>query len=440
MSVTSHSVQMDTLNAVELQRMVSNLEARLERAKNALAVKEGNTTAAVSELSAARGRGRSTARGAHHHRGASRGGRGKTPLAAAPAPPPAPVEGDAVAALAQTTAAFPGRDEHPPRHRRPAREPPLRLGPCNASVAGYVAAKANARRSVCGRFASDSPPVYQKHREVREAAAVPILWSRELVAAQEQFSNEKPFPTRKFVPFAAQLPNSSAFAGRWRGACDDCASCAVVGASGTLLREKHGAQIDAAQVVLRPNWVRTKGYEDHVGTRTSINLFFGVEQMIDQFNAAQRRKPAAERAIGLVTSGSDRSLASYFRYMYRVRNNKTSPRDQAVFLMSDRVYLRALSHLCDATGGGCTWQRKSSTMRPSTGFLAVVIALQTCRSVSLFGLTSDPCYPFHYYGPSLNGKCTDAIPAENDEHVHWFAKEHEIYAQWAREGRLRQYS
>ena len=79
-------------------------------------------------------------------------------------------------------------------------------------------------------------------------------------------------------------------------------------------------------------------------------------------------------------------------------------------------------------------------MRPSTGFLAVVIALQTCRSVSLFGLTSDPCYPFHYYGPSLNGKCTDAIPAENDEHVHWFAKEHEIYAQWAREGRLRQYS
>ena len=85
MSVTSHSVQMDTLNAVELQRMVANLEARLERAKNALSVKEGNTTAAVSELSAARGRGRSTARGAHHHRGASRGGRGKTPLAAAPA-------------------------------------------------------------------------------------------------------------------------------------------------------------------------------------------------------------------------------------------------------------------------------------------------------------------------------------------------------------------
>ena len=73
----------------------------------------------------------------------------------------------------------------------------------------------------------------------------------------------------------ASAPNSSAFAGRWRGACDDCASCAVVGASGTLLREKHGAQIDAAQVVLRPNWVRTKGYEDHVGTRTSINLFFG---------------------------------------------------------------------------------------------------------------------------------------------------------------------
>ena len=85
------------------------------------------------------------------------------------------------------------------------------------------------------------------------------------------------------------------------------------------------------------------------------------------------------------------------------------------------------------------WQRTSGTMRPSTGFISVIIALQICRNVSLFGLTDDPCQPFHYYGkPKAN--CTKAIPAKNDEPLHWFEKEHEIYARWHREGRLTVYS
>ena len=77
--------------------------------------------------------------------------------------------------------------------------------------------------------------------------------------------------------------------------------------------------------------------------------------------------------------------------------------------------------------------------RPSTGFLAVVLALQICRKVSLFGLSSDPCRPFHYYGPA-KPSCTPEIPKENDERVHWFEKEHELYDVWSRQGKLTQYS
>eukprot|EP00327_Prymnesium_parvum_P000714 CAMPEP_0182843744 /NCGR_PEP_ID=MMETSP0006_2-20121128/26359_1 /TAXON_ID=97485 /ORGANISM="Prymnesium parvum, Strain Texoma1" /LENGTH=78 /DNA_ID=CAMNT_0024973573 /DNA_START=18 /DNA_END=254 /DNA_ORIENTATION=- len=78
-------------------------------------------------------------------------------------------------------------------------------------------------------------------------------------------------------------------------------------------------------------------------------------------------------------------------------------------------------------------------MRPSSGFFAVLVALEACVNVSLFGLTTDPCAPFHYYGPPKNS-CSLAIPKENDEHVHWFEKEHELYARWQREGRLRIFS
>ena len=50
-----------------------------------------------------------------------------------------------------------------------------------------------------------------------------------------------------------------------------------MGASGSLLNHRHGALIDAHQVVIRPNWLLTKDYESIVGTPTERNLFFGVE-------------------------------------------------------------------------------------------------------------------------------------------------------------------
>lgn len=143
---------------------------------------------------------------------------------------------------------------------------------------------------------------------------MPLLWSRELRRSQESFVNEKPFLTRKFDPFLEQLPETSRLRDTWHDGCDTCDTCAVVGASGSLLNRVHGKLIDAHQVVFRPNWIRTRGYEQHVGTRTHVNLFFGVEGMIDQFERAQLALPREQRAVGLVTSASDRSVASFFRH------------------------------------------------------------------------------------------------------------------------------
>ena len=90
-------------------------------------------------------------------------------------------------------------------------------------------------------------------------------------------------------------------------------------------------------------------------------------------------------------------------------------------------------------GGGCEWPTRSATIRPSSGFYAVLAALHSCERVSLFGLTSTPCAPFHYYGPNKS-KCTLRVPKEHDEPMHWFEKEHEIYHEWQRQGRLRVFS
>ena len=62
----------------------------------------------------------------------------------------------------------------------------------------------------------------------------------------------------------------------------------------------------------------------------------------------------------------------------RGRQVSRRTREQSsVYLLSDAIFLRALAHLCAATQGGCEWTRRSGTMRPSTVFVATVIARVT---------------------------------------------------------------
>ena len=225
--------------------------------------------------------------------------------------------------------------------------------------------------------------------------------------------------------------------------CDGhtCPSCAAVGASGTLLSHEHGGLIDNHSVVLRAigSSSRVQPARD---SRTTLNVIFALENMLDQFVRSQRL-PAAHRAIGLATPSSKRSLNSYLRYLGRLKTNvgpalhRPQAGDAPLYLLSDEMWAEATAQLCLATEDGCAWYSRSSTMRPSLGLLAVLVALRICKDVSLFGLTSEPC-AFPYYGPK-KAACTLAVPKENDD-VHWFEKEHEIYARWQQEGRLRIYS
>merc|ERR1712216_264577 len=103
-------------------------------------------------------------------------------------------------------------------------------------------------------------------------------------------------------------------------------------------------------------------------------------------------------------------------------------------LLNDAVYLKALRHLCADTKQGVEWRAPSAVMRPSSGFIAVVFALQACRNVSLFGFTgAPPCAPHHYYDPPPPA-CSATIPPRYDHPFHWFEKEHAIYADWERHG------
>ena len=190
--------------------------------------------------------------------------------------------------------------------------------------------------------ASRRQAVCQQHLQQHHTAefdSVPVLWSRELLETRQNsstFQNEKPFAVRHFQRYLPLLPERSGMSSV--GGCEACTSCAVVGASGSLLRAQHGSAIDSHAVVLRPNWLKLSGYEAHVGRRTTYNVsfslavpvtlciqpatlciqvIFALENMLDQFLRSQRKLPPSQRAIGLATPSSPRGMNSYFRYLGR---------------------------------------------------------------------------------------------------------------------------
>lgn len=53
----------------------------------------------------------------------------------------------------------------------------------------------------------------------------------------------------------------------------NCSSCALVSSSGMLLGNNAGSQIDSADCVFRLNWAPTLGFEEDVGSKTTVRVF-----------------------------------------------------------------------------------------------------------------------------------------------------------------------
>ena len=273
-------------------------------------------------------------------------------------------------------------------------------------------------------------------RSIKGVERVPLLMSSAQAAKQARFQTETPLPTEgldlRLLPSSSRLDDNG-FGPR--------KSCAVVGASGSVLAARHGDIIDSHQHVLRINRVLTRGFEAHVGHRTTLNLFWGHRSHLHLWMRQQHVLPPAERARGLVVAVKAKDVSFFFEAaanFSRATAGSTagSAPPAPLLLMSDRVYLKAVAHLCRATDNGREWPTDYPLMRPSSGMLAVVFALQACRNVSLFGLsTGDPCAPHHYFDEPPS-PCTSAVPDRYNHPFHWFEREHEIYREWAETGRL----
>ncbi|XP_039976891.1 CMP-N-acetylneuraminate-beta-galactosamide-alpha-2,3-sialyltransferase 1-like [Xiphias gladius] len=171
---------------------------------------------------------------------------------------------------------------------------------------------------------------------------------------------------------------------------DRCRTCAVVGNSVNLKRSHYGPLIDSHDVILRMNHGRTEGYEADVGKRTTHRIFY-PESSMDLDNTTHLvlvpfKILDLEWLIGAFTTG-------FSGKSYMPVNSKIKAKKDLVMVINP-AFMRYV-HV--------KWLEEKGRY-PSTGFMALVLALHICDEVNVFGYGADKDGNWSHYWEKLRDK------------------------------------
>ena len=180
-------------------------------------------------------------------------------------------------------------------------------------------------------------------------------------------------------------------------------SCAIVGNGGRLRYEIHGEAIDAADVVVRFNNGRTKGFERQVGRRSHFRFYNGpsVEpKQSGELTVAQLRDPA---------------VGHWVKQYIKHRENFPE-----AYIIDPEIICHAWD-MVDREGD-----------KPSSGLVGIAWAMRMCRSVDVYGFQFDA-----YFNETMRPHYYDwERPKPGREHAHPFERERNLYLALAAAGLL----
>ncbi|KAM9340294.1 CMP-N-acetylneuraminate-beta-galactosamide-alpha-2,3-sialyltransferase 1-like [Symphorus nematophorus] len=169
-----------------------------------------------------------------------------------------------------------------------------------------------------------------------------------------------------------------------------CRTCAVVGNSVRLRGSHHGPLIDFHDSIIRINSGPTKGYEADVGTRTTHRVMY-PESAVDLDNSTHLvlvpfKMQDLNWLLEAFTTGF--SGKSYAPIKSHIKANKD------LVMVVNPAFMRYVHDI---------WlERKGSY--PSTGFMALVLALHICDEVHVFGYGADDDGNWSHYWEKLKDK------------------------------------
>nr|QHH25919.1 sialyltransferase [Chelonid alphaherpesvirus 5] len=210
-----------------------------------------------------------------------------------------------------------------------------------------------------------------------------------------------------------------------------CRSCVVVGNGRQILNSGLGSVIDGFDVVIRLNQAPTAGFEQDVGSRTTLRLFYP-----ESAKFPPGFSPAAEEHLVLMSF-----KPSDFHWLHSVMSGHEPPADSKFWQKVPRWWnfpakrVRILDPYYFQVAGfrllnvtGATYDKQ----RPSSGLLAVSLALHHCDRVAITGFgypdSGDSSAWVHYFDAALL-KDTSSVP-------HDFPKEKKVLQQLVKLGAI----
>lgn len=167
-------------------------------------------------------------------------------------------------------------------------------------------------------------------------------------------------------------------------------TCAVVGNSANLKGSRYGHLIDLHNVIIRMNTGRTAGYEEDVGTRTTHRVMY-PESAVDLDDQTHLvlfpfKIMDIEWLIKALTTGF--TGKSYMPVKSTIKANKD------LVMVVNPAFMMHVHEV---------WLAKRGKY-PSTGFMALVLALHMCEEVHVFGFGADKDGNWSHYWEALKNK------------------------------------
>ncbi|KAI8111313.1 hypothetical protein M9434_004885 [Picochlorum sp. BPE23] len=194
--------------------------------------------------------------------------------------------------------------------------------------------------------------------------------------------------------------------------------CALVGNSGILLNGTAGGQIDEFDVVARLNYATTRGYESHVGTKSSIRIFGGWITAEKEFGPAcsPRELESAPCTTDLAMEIPEGNETIYIMRGRRIPKFNFK-------MVNKSSYLRHIIWFDEIMSFPTNWTIEYTPTNWSTGVWSVFSLTRFCDEIAMVGFEKSPSAetPYHYFDdPVAKGKTQDFVYNLPKAHpYHW---------------------
>ena len=209
-----------------------------------------------------------------------------------------------------------------------------------------------------------------------------------------------------------------------------CSTCAVVSNAGSLLDSKHGAAIDEHSCVFRMNRAPTSGFEEHVGTKTTLDYVNSFPHLRSLAILPRQNTPLLHGMTVELLEDPPHFFTKYKGWVSgHASFKKKFPLHEAFVLdlaWMQRSWEAYWAYLAP-------WHSPLHTKaRPSSGWHMARLALEFCDVVELYGFSMES-EKFHYFDSLVQ----EAVrPADRDPRAgvtHKFAWEHEVFYNWSQQ-------